>query len=196
MAIEWAMYQFSRYDFTTVKGDILTGIYDRFLEKEQRKAFGEYYTPPSVARYILDRLNLPRDAKVLDPACGSGTFLIERYQSAVGEDAERGLVVYDDAINVLENIAGNDLNTFSAVLAQIQLLWHLLIFREEIVRKDFPYIAISDKANSLIRTKLDETTPREVCGDRPARVRRCGREPAVCPSGARRRARLGDGPVL
>ena len=45
-AIEWAMFQLSRYDFTTVKGDILTGIYDRFLDRDQRKKFGEYYTPP------------------------------------------------------------------------------------------------------------------------------------------------------
>lgn len=40
-AIEWAMFQLSRYDFTTVKGDILTGVYDRFLDRDQRKRFGE-----------------------------------------------------------------------------------------------------------------------------------------------------------
>ena len=152
------MYQLSRYDFTTVRGDILTGIYDRFLDKKQRKKFGEYYTPPSIARYIIDRLGLERHDKVLDPACGSGTFLIERYQQAIGEDADRGIATYDEVVKVLETIAGNDLNAFSAVVAQIQTLWHLLSFKQDIIASDFPDIAISEKANSLVRAHLDSTT--------------------------------------
>ncbi len=152
------MYQLSRYDFTTVRGDILTGIYDRFLDKKQRKNFGEYYTPPSIARYIIDRLGLERHDKVLDPACGSGTFLIERYQQAIGEDADRGIATYDEVVKVLETIAGNDLNTFSGVLAQIQLLWHLLRFKDDIIASEFPDIAISEKANSLVRAHLDSAT--------------------------------------
>lgn len=156
-AIEWAMYQLSRYDFTTVKGDILTGVYDRFLDREQRKRFGEYYTPPSIARYIVDRLELRDEDRFLDPACGSGTFLIERYQQAIGEDADRGLASYGEVVAAVERLAGNDLNTFSAVLAQIQLLWHILGFREELLAaEDFPDIAISDKANSIVSADATE----------------------------------------
>lgn len=151
VSIEWAMYQLSRYDFTTVKGDILTGIYDRFLDRDQRKRFGEYYTPPSIARYIVDRLALKDGDRFLDPACGSGTFLIERYQQVVGEDADRGLATFPEVVAGVERLAGNDLNTFSAVLAQIQLLWHILGFRDELLAADdFPDIAISDKASSIV----------------------------------------------
>ncbi|HYI41857.1 MAG TPA: N-6 DNA methylase [Allosphingosinicella sp.] len=156
-AIEWAMYQLSRYDFRTVKGDILTGIYDRFLDRDQRKKFGEFYTPPSIARYIVDRLELTPEDRFLDPACGSGTFLIERYQQAIGEDADRGLATFPEVVGVVEGLAGNDLNTFSAVLAQIQLLWHILSFRDELLAaEDFPDIAISDKANSIISADAAE----------------------------------------
>lgn len=155
-AIEWAMYQLSRYDFTTVRGDILTGIYDRFLDREQRKKFGEYYTPPSIARYIVDALNLNSNDRFLDPSCGSGTFLIERYQQVIGEDADRGLATYAQAVEALEKIAGNDINTFSAVLAQIQLLWHVLSFRDDLLKgESFPDIAISDKANSLVNVSVE-----------------------------------------
>lgn len=155
-AIEWAMYQLSRYDFTTVKGDILTGVYDRFLDREQRKKFGEYYTPPSIARYIVDRLELKPDDRFMDPACGSGTFLIERYQQVVGEDADQGLATYSEVVAALDRLAGNDLNTFSAVLAQIQILWHVLSFKDDlIVAEEFPDIAISDKANSIIRPGVE-----------------------------------------
>jgi SAM-dependent methyltransferase len=157
VAIEWAMYQLSRYDFTTVKGDILTGIYDRFLDRDQRKRFGEYYTPPSIARYIVDRLELKEEDRFLDPACGSGTFLIERYQQVVGEDADRGLATFGDVVGGVERLAGNDLNTFSAVLAQIQLLWHILVFRDDLLAaEDFPDIAISDKANSIVHADASE----------------------------------------
>ena len=155
-AIEWAMYQLARYDFRTVKGDILTGVYDRFLNREQRKKFGEYYTPPSIARYIVDRLELKQGDRFMDPACGSGTFLIERYQQVVGEDADRGLANYSDVVAALQRLAGNDLNTFSAVLAQIQILWHVLGFRNELLEaEEFPDIAISDKANSIIRPRVE-----------------------------------------
>lgn len=159
-AIEWAMFQLSRYDFTTVKGDILTGIYDRFLDRDQRKKFGEYYTPPSIARYIVDRLELAPGDRFLDPACGSGTFLIERYQQAAGDDVDRGIGTYAAAVAALERLAGNDLNTFSAVLAQIQLLWHILGFRDELMAaEDFPDIAISEKASSIVSHDAEEGLP-------------------------------------
>lgn len=160
VAIEWAMFQLSRYDFTTVKGDILTGIYDRFLDRDQRKRFGEYYTPPSIARYIIDRLELEPEDRFLDPACGSGTFLIERYQQAAGDDVDRGIGSYAQAVAAVERLAGNDLNTFSAVLAQIQLLWHILSFRAELLAaQDFPDIAISDKASSIVTSDSEEGLP-------------------------------------
>jgi SAM-dependent methyltransferase len=159
-AIEWAMFQLSRYDFTTVRGDILTGIYDRFLDRDQRKKFGEYYTPPSIARYIVDRLELKNEDRFLDPACGSGTFLIERYQQAAGDDVDRGIGTFAEAVAALERLAGNDLNTFSAVLAQIQLLWHVLVFRDELMAaEDFPDIAISEKASSIVSHDAEEGLP-------------------------------------
>lgn len=159
-AIEWAMFQLSRYDFTTVRGDILTGIYDRFLDRDQRKKFGEYYTPPSIARYIVDRLEMAPDDRFLDPACGSGTFLIERYQQVVGEDVDTGIASYAQAVAALERIHGNDLNTFSAVLAQIQLLWHILVFRKDLIAaEDFPDIAISEKASSIVAYDAEQGLP-------------------------------------
>ena len=152
--IEWAMYRFARFDFTTIRGDILTGIYDRFLDAKQRKAQGEFYTPPSIARYMIDQLELAPEDSVLDPCCGSGTFLIERYQQVVGEDADRGIATYEDARQAIGRIAGNDLNPFTAVLTQIQLLWHLLSFGEEVKSHGMPAIRVSERANSLVPTDL------------------------------------------
>jgi len=162
-SIEWAMFQLSRYDFATIKGDILTGIYDRFMDRAQRKKLGEFYTPPSIARYIINRVGITRDSRVIDPACGSGTFLIEAYRAMVGDDIDRGAAEYRDAVDTLRRIAGNDLNTFSSVLAQIQLLWQVLGMRQEIETDGFPEIMVTGKVNSLVT--LDQLTSMERFGE-------------------------------
>ena len=154
--VEWAMYRFARYDFTTIRGDLLTGIYDRFLDPSQRKAKGEFYTPPSIARWMINRLGLGPNDSIIDPSCGSGTFLIERYQQVVGEDADRGLASYDDARSAVSCIAGNDLNPFSAVLTQIQLLWHLLAFGAAVRTEGLPHLLIAERANSLVPSILKD----------------------------------------
>lgn len=183
--VEWAMYRFARFDFTSIRGDILTGIYDRFLDPRQRKAQGEFYTPPSIARYMLDRLGLTSEDSIIDPSCGSGTFLIERYQQVVGEDADRGVATYYDACEAITRIAGNDLNPFSAVLTQIQLLWHLLSFGTDVKKSGLPDIRVAERANSLVPTALrDQTTTRFGDIDLPGYAAVVGNPPYVRPERA------------
>ena len=153
--VEWAMFRVARFDFTTVRGDILTGIYDHFLDRKQRKDQGEYYTPPSIARYILSRLQLPAGAEILDPACGSGTFLIEHYQETVGKHADSGFATLEEAKAAVERLSGNDINPFSAVLTQIQLLWHLLVFGKDLITEGVPELRISERVNSLAPNLID-----------------------------------------
>lgn len=149
-AIELTLFRFARPDFTTIRGDILTGIYDRFMDRDQRKKLGEFYTPPSIARYMIQRMGITRDSRVLDPACGSGTFLIESYRAMVGDDLERGAAEYTDVLATFSRIAGNDLNTFSAVLTQIQMLWQILSMKDEIETLGFPDVLVTAKVNSLV----------------------------------------------
>jgi len=66
----------SRYDIRTLDEDVMKGLYQELVDPAERHDLGEYYTPDWVAEYILEDLlkENPR-ARVLDPACGSGTFL-------------------------------------------------------------------------------------------------------------------------
>ncbi|MGC8543700.1 MAG: HsdM family class I SAM-dependent methyltransferase, partial [Vulcanisaeta sp.] len=60
-------------------GDVIGYIYERLIPAEERHRLGQFYTPPAVARLITKwAIRGPSD-KVLDPGCGSGTFLIEAY---------------------------------------------------------------------------------------------------------------------
>lgn len=99
-------YPQSPYEFTMVSAEILGSVYERFLgnvitltgghnariveKPEVRKAGGVYYTPAYIVDYIVRNTvgkllegKTPKEAakiRILDPACGSGSFLIGAYQ--------------------------------------------------------------------------------------------------------------------
>ena len=99
----------SRYQFSVISADILGQVYERFLGKvievhsdgenttvkveekpEVRKAGGVYYTPAYIVDYIVENTvgalladktpDQVADLRILDPACGSGSFLVGAYQ--------------------------------------------------------------------------------------------------------------------
>ena len=99
-------YPDSPYEFSVLPADILGQVYEQFLGKvirltaghravvedkpEVKKAGGVYYTPTHVVDYIVEHTvgklledKSPKEAaalRILDPACGSGSFLIGAYQ--------------------------------------------------------------------------------------------------------------------
>ena len=73
------------YAFDVIPLDLLSSVYETFVDKS--KGTGVHYTPTHVADYVLDRV-LPWDSddwdvRVLDPACGSGIFLVKAFQRLV-----------------------------------------------------------------------------------------------------------------
>lgn len=81
---------FLDYDFASIRTETLSAIYEMFLRNEVEDAgqrFGAFYTPPYLADYVLDRLEdevgLRSGVRVLDPAAGSGVFLVGAYRRIV-----------------------------------------------------------------------------------------------------------------
>ena len=90
---DWARRVFAvadRYDWRARSRDVLRALYQDMVPPEQRRAFGEFYTPDWLAQMLAERLldddwlqdsveralgEDPAGVGVLDPACGSGTFL-------------------------------------------------------------------------------------------------------------------------
>ena len=77
---------FWAYDFKYIPIELISAIYETFLD-EDRQITGAYYTPPEVVDFVLNEV-LPFetetwDIKILDPACGSGIFLVEAYRRLV-----------------------------------------------------------------------------------------------------------------
>lgn len=83
------------YDFAALPPDILGRVYERSLTRDKecpsRKSGGVYYTPAPIVDYIVERTvgtllerrrepDAPWKVRILDPACGGGSFLLGAYQ--------------------------------------------------------------------------------------------------------------------
>ena len=123
-ALLHAMYLLSRWNFKTIHGDILSGVYDHYLDPSKRRALGEVFTRPEIARYMLERCGYDATKTVLDPACGTGTFLVEALNQDVRRLRSQGMLTEQTVTRTLRRLHGLDISPFSVSLAQIQLLWH------------------------------------------------------------------------
>ena len=65
----------SKFDFTDVQEDILKGVYQELIDLDTRHALGEYYTPDWLCERVVREFDLKPHHKILDPSCGSGSFL-------------------------------------------------------------------------------------------------------------------------
>lgn len=84
---------FKAYDFSHIPIETLSVVYQQFLHAEGKgREKGAYYTPPHLVSFVLDEMDakrpLTKGMRVLDPACGSGAFLVQCYRRIV----ERELV--------------------------------------------------------------------------------------------------------
>ena len=146
-----------RYDFSIIESDVLGNIYEQYLgnilkttpkrakletSRVHRKEQGIYYTPSYIVDYIVKNTVREyikthtaeeiKDIKILDPACGSGSFLIraykelENYWKQTTDFAQTTLdseEFYSKKVEILKNnIFGVDKDPKAIEIAQLNLL--------------------------------------------------------------------------
>ena len=68
----------ARFDWQKAPNDVAAILYETVIPPDERRQLGEYYTPDWLARTMVrEVVTDPLDQHVLDPACGSGTFVAE-----------------------------------------------------------------------------------------------------------------------
>ena len=67
--------ELSLFDFNNVDEDVLKGVYQELIDLDTRLALGEYYTPDWLCERVVNEFNFKPTDKILDPSCGSGSFL-------------------------------------------------------------------------------------------------------------------------
>jgi len=110
--------------------DLLKRLYQNLMPKKLRHDLGEYYTPDWLAERLLNQLgytpemrDLPRK-RILDPACGSGTFLVlamKRLRQWASEQ-EAPVDEADLLEQILSNVVGFDLNPLAVTSARTNYL--------------------------------------------------------------------------
>lgn len=98
--------------------DLFKRLYQNLVPRSIRHKLGEYFTPDWLAELLLDETGYDGnpDKRVLDPACGSGTFLVLTIKR-IKEYADEHFLDRRELLNkIINNVRGIDLNPL-AVLA-------------------------------------------------------------------------------
>ncbi|MEW6213545.1 MAG: N-6 DNA methylase, partial [Acidobacteriota bacterium] len=97
-------------NFSKVSFDIRSAALKEFLSPEMRRGSGVYFTPDTVVKMMVEFVNPTIEQKVYDPACGSGTFLIETLKHYSAHENGRKISVW-----------GTDKNPRMLLLAELNL---------------------------------------------------------------------------
>ncbi|MEM2260616.1 MAG: N-6 DNA methylase [Candidatus Methanomethylicaceae archaeon] len=112
----------AKYDLTKLNEDILKGLYENLLDQKERHDLGEVYTPDWLVEYILrDLLKENPEASLLDPACGSGTFLFIAIRLKK-EFLKNKMNKVDLLYHILENVKGIDIHPLAVLVAKTNYL--------------------------------------------------------------------------
>ena len=133
-AIRAMTHSLDEFDPTTLSvepaesRDLLKHLYHQLFPRSVRHDLGEYYTPDWLAELVLDELGYDGnpDKRLLDPACGSGTFLVmalNRVKMWYDEHLHECGYGEDELLHkVLQNIIGFDLNPLAVMAARTNYL--------------------------------------------------------------------------
>lgn len=105
--------------------DLLKRLYHYLMPRELRHDLGEYYTPDWLADRLLNQLGYNGDPRkrLLDPSCGSGTFLILAIKRLKDRCLGKEGMNEQQTLNaILGNIAGIDLNPLAVIAARTNYL--------------------------------------------------------------------------
>ena len=127
----------SRFAWRDVEHDVLKALYESVIDADTRRRLGEYYTPDWLAeKMVAERFQDPLNQRVLDPACGSGTFLFWAVRRALQSCDAAGMDNQAAVAHVVSQIQGMDLHPVAVTLARVTYLLALtpdrLVDREEL----------------------------------------------------------------
>lgn len=140
---EWVRRVFENadlYDWRSRERDVLRVLYQDIIDSQHRKSFGEFYTPDWLAQLVVDEVldeewiensigsTLAREngkgIGVLDPACGSGTFLFHAARKLLESDAlkRQRMSLAESGRLVAQLVFGIDIHPVAVSIARATLM--------------------------------------------------------------------------
>jgi hypothetical protein len=127
------------------KEDIFRELYEILIDAETRRRIGEYYTPLWVVEYMMNKVSKNveglKSKVVLDPFCGSGTFLVVAFYKKVQEG--------EDPDDALKEVVGFDINPLAVSIARAELMIAYQSIKKGVVT---PLVFNTDSASLLLHT--------------------------------------------
>lgn len=131
---------FEAYDFSHIPIETLSCVYEQFLHdtdesdgESRGKTLGAYYTPIPLADYVISELEqecpLKEGMRILDPACGSGTFLVQCYRRLIEKKMrakKRNLKATELRELLIRHLFGIDRDDDACRVAELSLIMTLL----------------------------------------------------------------------
>jgi hypothetical protein len=125
--------QIAMFDLRNLGYDVLGPIFQRLIDKDAKHKFGQHYTHPNIVDVINAFTIRSASDVVLDPGCGSGTFLVRAYAR------KRWLNPGIDHTQLLSDIYGVDWSGLAAHLSALSLASQDLVEAE-----NYPRVGRSD----------------------------------------------------
>ena len=120
--------ELSRYEWNKLRDDVLGSVFEHLIPRSEQVLLGQFYTPTKVADLLVAFAVDPESANILDPGCGSGTFVMRAYEYLKDQTSQ----THGD---ILSKLWGFDISAFATELASINL------FRQDMSAFDnFPRI--------------------------------------------------------
>ncbi|MGE3993163.1 HsdM family class I SAM-dependent methyltransferase [Pseudorhodoplanes sp.] len=159
--------RFWGYDFRYIPIELVSAVYDRFLgeREDERREQGAYYTPMFLADTVVSQVwefltpDVKEKGRYLDPACGSGVFLVRSFQRLCEHwrATHRSRTIrWDSLLAILQRVHGWDINGSAVRVAVFSLYVALL---EEVSPPDIKRLI---KRGKLLPELWDKTL---VCKD-------------------------------
>lgn len=144
---------FDIYDFSIIPIEFISNVYESFIGEKEQSESGAYYTPTFLVDYILKNTidkyfkDNPQkfNCKILDPACGSGIFLVEALRKIISQFEKihnRKIKAQEITTLAKNNIYGID-KDYNAILISIFSLYLTMLDYQnpgEIKEFKFPYL--------------------------------------------------------
>jgi type I restriction-modification system DNA methylase subunit len=128
--------EINRFDLSKLDYDVIGRMFERLIDPHERHKYGQYYTRPQVVDLINSFCISSADAKVMDPACGGGTFLVRAYAR------KKCLSQSRQHRQLLSELYGIDVSPYATHLTTINLA-----VRELVEEENYPQVATNDFFN-------------------------------------------------
>jgi hypothetical protein len=112
-----------RFRLRDVEVDVLKSLYESLIDPDERHDLGEYYTPDWLAaRVAAAAIPRPLEQRVLDPSCGSGTFLFHALRRVIAAGREAGVPPAKIVATCADRVFGIDVHPVAVALARVTWL--------------------------------------------------------------------------